>query len=151
MVEGVTLQQRRPPLYLLTSAMVVVGAHTPCLGRAVHICCSLRHGIAARLANRRWKTPRNKRHLYSASSCDFWRSKALIKSGHLKIKIGYLKIKIGYLKIKFGYLTPAFLGTRKWAKMLPNPCILGGPQQMGQNFRAPLARPYVWLVAIDPW
>ena len=59
------------------------------------------------------KAPRNKRHLYSASSCDIWRSKALIKSG--------------YLKIKIGYLTPAFLGARKWAEMLPNPCILGGP------------------------
>ena len=27
----------------------------------------------------------------------------------------------GYLKIKIGYLTPAFLGARKWAEMLPNP------------------------------
>ena len=50
-----------------------------------------------------------------------------------------------------GYLTPAFLGARKWAEMLPNPCILGGPQQRGQNFRASSARPYVWPVAIDPW
>ena len=83
------------------------------------------------------EAPRNKRHLYSASSCDISRSKALIKSG--------------YLKIKIGYLTPAFLGARKWAEMLPNPCILGGPQQRGQNFRAPLVRPYVWPVAIHPW
>ena len=42
-----------------------------------------------------------------------WQSKALIKSG--------------YLKINSGYLTPAFLGARNWAEMLPNPCILGGP------------------------
>ena len=33
--------------------------------------------IAARLAHLRWKAPRNKRHLYSTSSCDIWRSKAL--------------------------------------------------------------------------
>ena len=45
------------------------------------------------------KTPRNKRHLYSALSYNIWRSKALIKSG--------------YLKIKIGYLTPAFLGACK--------------------------------------
>ena len=52
--------------------------------------------------------------LYSASSCDIWRSKALIKSG--------------YLKIKIGYLTPAFLGARKWAEMLPtmSGACLGG-------------------------
>ena len=30
--------------------MVVVGAHTPCLGRAVYICCSLRHGPPHRRA-----------------------------------------------------------------------------------------------------
>ena len=48
------------------------------------------------------KAPRNKRHLYSASSCDIWRSKALFKSG--------------YLKIKIGYLTPAFLGAASGRK-----------------------------------
>ena len=35
--------------------------------------------------------------------------------------------------------------------MLRHPCILGGPQQRGQNFRAPSAPPYVWPVAIDLW
>ena len=76
--------------------------------------------ITARLAGLCWKAPRNKRHLYSASSCDIWRSKALIKSG--------------YLKIKIGYLTPAFLGARKWAEMLPNPCILGVPSKGDKIF-----------------
>ena len=41
-----------------------------------------------------------------------------------------------------GMLLPLVLA-RKWAEMLPNPCILRGPQQRGQNFRAPSARPYV--------
>ena len=30
MAEGVSIQQRRPPLYLLTNVTVVVAAHTPC-------------------------------------------------------------------------------------------------------------------------
>ena len=59
-------------------------------------------------------------------------------------------IKSGHLKINSGYLTRAFSGARKWAEMLPNPCILGGTQQRGQSFRAPSAPPYVWPVAIDP-
>ena len=56
-----------------------------------------------------------------------------------------------YPKIKMGYLTPAFLGARQWAEMLPNPCILRGPEQRGQIFWAPSAPPYVWPVPIDPW
>ena len=32
LASGVSIQQRRPPLYLLTNAMVVVAAHTPCRG-----------------------------------------------------------------------------------------------------------------------
>ena len=36
-------------------------------------------------------------------------------------------------KIRSGYITPAFLGAHKWAEFLRNPCILGGPQQRGQN------------------
>ena len=85
--------------------------------------CNKRHLYSGPSCGSPLEAPRNKRHLYSASSCDIWRSKALIKNG--------------YLKIKLGYLTPAFLGAHKWAEMLPNPCILGGPQQRGQNFRAP--------------
>ena len=38
----------------------------------------------------------------------------------------------GY-KTRSGYLTPAFLGAQKWAEMLRNACILGGPQQKGQT------------------
>ena len=73
------------------------------------------------------EAPRNKRHLYSASSCNIWRSEGLIKSG--------------YLKIKIGYLTPAFLGVPskgdkifrrpKEAELLGNPCFLGDPQKCG--------------------
>ena len=36
-------------------------------------------------------------------------------------------------KIKSGYITPTFSGARKWAEMLYNPSIPGGPQQRGQN------------------
>ena len=36
-------------------------------------------------------------------------------------------------KIRSGYLTPAFSGAHKWAELLHNPCILGGPQTRGQN------------------
>ena len=43
------------------------------------------------------------------------------------------------------------VGAQKRAEMLRDPCILGGPQQRGQNFRAPSAPPYVWPIAIDPW
>ena len=32
MAQGVSIQQRSPPLYLLTNVMVVVAAHTPCRG-----------------------------------------------------------------------------------------------------------------------
>ena len=47
------------------------------------------------------------------------------------------------------------VGLLKWIEsrsvgVLPQPYIPGGPQQRGQNFRAPSAPPYVWLVA-DPW
>ena len=36
-------------------------------------------------------------------------------------------------KIRIGCLTPAFSGAHKWAGMLRNPRVLGGPQQRGQN------------------
>ena len=36
-------------------------------------------------------------------------------------------------KIKSGYLTIALSGAHKRAELLHNPCILGGPQQGGQN------------------
>ena len=38
-------------------------------------------------------------------------------------------------KIRIGYLTPAFSGAHKWAELLGNPCIFGGPQHKarGQN------------------
>ena len=38
-------------------------------------------------------------------------------------------------KIRSGYLSPAFSGAQKRANLLPNPCILGGPQRQarGQN------------------
>ena len=45
-------------------------------------------------------------------------------------------------KIRIGYLTPAFSGPpktptfsagHKWEELLRNSCILGGPQQGGQN------------------
>ena len=36
-------------------------------------------------------------------------------------------------KIRSGYLTPTFLGAHKWAEVLRNPCVLGGPQKRGQN------------------
>ena len=31
--------------------------------------------------------------------------------------------------IKNGYITPAFSAARKWAELLRNPCIVGGPQK----------------------
>ena len=34
-------------------------------------------------------------------------------------------------EIRMGHLTPAFLGAQKWAELLCDPCILGGPQQRG--------------------
>ena len=36
-------------------------------------------------------------------------------------------------KIRIGCLTPAFSGAQKRAEMLPNPCVLRGPQKRGQN------------------
>ena len=36
-------------------------------------------------------------------------------------------------KIKTGYLTAAFLGAQKRVALLRKPCVLWGPQQMGQN------------------
>ena len=36
-------------------------------------------------------------------------------------------------KIRIGCLTPAFWEAHKWAEMLHHPCILGDPQQRGQN------------------
>ena len=36
-------------------------------------------------------------------------------------------------KIRSGYITPAFFGAHKWAELLHNPCILGGPEKRGQN------------------
>ena len=44
MAKGVSIQQRRPPLYLLTNAMVVVAAHTPCRGGGGAWTISLRRG-----------------------------------------------------------------------------------------------------------
>ena len=40
-------------------------------------------------------------------------------------------------KIRIGCLTPAFWEAHKWAEMLHHPCILGGPQQRGQNQSGP--------------
>ena len=37
--------------------------------------------------------------------------------------------------IKPGCLTPAFSGAHKWAEMLHNPCILGGPQTKRDKIR----------------
>ena len=36
-------------------------------------------------------------------------------------------------KIRIGCLTPTFSGTHKWVELLRHPCVLGGPQQRGQN------------------
>ena len=36
-------------------------------------------------------------------------------------------------KIRKGYITPAFSEAQKWAELLQNPCVLGVPQQRGQN------------------
>ena len=36
-------------------------------------------------------------------------------------------------KMKIAYLTTTFSGAHKWAELLPDPCLLGGPQQTGQN------------------
>ena len=36
-------------------------------------------------------------------------------------------------KIRIGSLSPAFWGAHKWAEILRHPCILGDPQQRGQN------------------
>ena len=33
------------------------------------------------------------------------------------------------------YITPAFSGACKWAEVLNNPCILGGPQTLGDKIR----------------
>ena len=40
-------------------------------------------------------------------------------------------------KIKSGYLTLDFSGAHKWAELLCYPCIVGGPQQRGQNQKWP--------------
>ena len=40
-------------------------------------------------------------------------------------------------KIRIGCLTRAFWEAHKWAEMLHHPCILGGPQQRGQNQSGP--------------
>ena len=46
-------------------------------------------------------------------------------SGHPNAKRGE--------KIRSGYLTPAFLVVHKWAELLRNPCILGGPQRQARG------------------
>ena len=47
-------------------------------------------------------------------------------------------------KIRSGDLTPAFLGALKGAELLPNPCILVGPQrQAGREKKKWLPHPYL--------
>ena len=67
--------------------------------------------IAARLANLRWKAPRNKQHLYSTSCCDIWRSKALIKVATSKSKLATSPLPSwGPASGRKCYLTPTFSG-----------------------------------------
>ena len=44
----------------------------------------------------------------------------------------FSKIPKKGVNFRLGYLTPTFSGAHKCAKLLPNPCILGGPDQRGQ-------------------
>ena len=58
-------------------------------------------------------------------------------------------------KIKSGSLTPAFSAAHKWAELLRNPCILGDPQQRGQNQKGLphpclLGGPHVGGIATSP-
>ena len=45
---------------------------------------------------------------------------------------------------RIGCLTPAFWGAHKWAEMLHNPCIPGGPQRKGGKIRIGCLTPAIW-------